>query len=146
MRVPIASRLIRDAARRTIHQFGARLDRYKLMRRSVIRGELLRDSAIEEGLEQHCRTHDISQLEARVRVEPYVEELVPFFNVPSYYRVGYNLARALRRLLYRVSSEYQDGQALNAIPRGDVVVYLMNHRSNADYVAEIGRASCRERG
>ena len=134
MRVPIASRLIRDAARRTIHQFGARLDRYKLMRRSVIRGELLRDSAIEEALEQHCRTHDISQLEARVRVEQYVEEIVPFFNVLSYYRVGYNLARALLRLLYRVSSEYQDRQALNAIPRGDVVIYLMNHRSNADYV------------
>src|SRR3990170_629722 len=134
MRVRIASRLIRDAARRTIHQFGARLDRYKLMRRSVIRGELLRDPAIGEALELHCRAHGLSQLEARVRVEQYLEEIVPFFNVLSYYRVGYTLARGVLRLLYRVSSGYQDPEALNAIPRRDVVVYLMNHRSNADYV------------
>ena len=128
------SRRARTAARRTIHQFGVRLERYKLMSRRVIRAELLSDPAIGEALAEHCRAHGISQLEARVRVEQYVEEIVPFFNVLSYYRVGYNLARGLLRLLYRVSSEYQDREALNAIPRGDVVVYLMNHRSNADYV------------
>ncbi|MBI2404365.1 MAG: 1-acyl-sn-glycerol-3-phosphate acyltransferase [Gemmatimonadetes bacterium] len=127
-------RRARTAARRAVHQFGVRLDRYKLMSRRVIRGELLRDPAIGDALEQHCRTRGLSQLEARVRVEQYVEEIVPFFNVLTYYRVGYNLARALLRLLYRTSSEYQDRESLNAIPRRDVVVYLMNHRSNADYV------------
>ncbi len=131
---PWFSRRARTAARRTIRQFGARLDRYKLMNRRVIRGELLGDPAVAEALEHHCRARGLSQLEARVRVEQYVEEIVPFFNLLSYYRIGYNLARALLRLLYRVSSVYQDRKALNAIPRRDVVVYLMNHRSNADYV------------
>jgi len=37
-------------------------------------------------------------------------------------------------LLYRVSITYADRARLDAIPRRDVVVYLMNHRSNADYV------------
>ena len=59
---------------------------------------------------------------------------MPFFDVLSYYKLGYNIARVLCGLLYRVTSEYQDRAALNAIPRGDVVLYLMNHRSNADYV------------
>jgi len=131
---PWVSRRARTAARRAIRQFGARLDRYKLMNRRVIRAELLGDPEIANALEQHCRTHRLSPLEARVRVEQYIDEIVPFFNVLSYYRVGYNLARVLLRLLYRVTSEYQDRPALNAIPRRDVVVYLMNHRSNADYV------------
>ena len=59
---------------------------------------------------------------------------MPFFDVLSYYKLGYNIARVLCGLLYRVTSEYQDRAALNAIPRGDVVLYLMNHRSNADYI------------
>jgi len=134
MQLPSVSAATRRAARNAIRQFGVRLDRYKLMRRGVIRGELLGDPVIAQALEQHCRAHGISQMEARVRVEEYVEEIVPFFNVLSYYRLGYNLARGLLRLLYRVSSEYQDRAVLDAIPRRDVVVYLMNHRSNADYV------------
>lgn len=109
-------RRARAAARRTIHQFGVRLERYKLMSRRVIRDELLRDPAIETALREYCRTHRVSELEARVRVEQYGEEIVPFFNVLSYYRAGYNVARALLRLLYRVSSEYQDKDALNAVP------------------------------
>lgn len=127
-------RRARTAARRTIRRFGVRLERFKLMSRRVIRDELLRDPIIALALDQHCRAHHVPPAEARLRVEQYLDEIVPFFNVLSYYRFGYNAARTVLRLLYRVSSEYQDREALNAIPRGDVVVYLMNHRSNADYV------------
>ncbi len=73
-------------------------------------------------------------MDGRVLVERYIDEIVPYFNILSYYKLGYNLARLLINLLYRVTSEYQDVERLNAIPRTDVVVYLMNHRSNADYV------------
>src|SRR5207249_8502353 len=37
-------------------------------------------------------------------------------------------------LLYRVTVDYQDEAALERIPKRDVVVYAMNHRSNVDYV------------
>ncbi len=52
----------------------------------------------------------------------------------SYYRVGYNAAKILLNLLYKVSVDYQDEPALEGIPKRDIVVYLINHRSNADYV------------
>src|SRR5207247_2261141 len=58
----------------------------------------------------------------------------PHFNVLSYYQIGYNLAKLLINLLYKVSVDYQDEAALERIPKQDVVVYLINHRSNADYV------------
>lgn len=117
-----------------IHQFEARLERYKLVNRRMIRKELMRDTEVLKAIELHCRSTGLSEMEVQVRVERYVNEIVPFFNVLSYYKIGYNLARVLINLLYRVSSEYQDREALNAIPRKDIVVYLMNHRSNADYV------------
>jgi len=68
------------------------------------------------------------------RVEEYVDEIVPSFNLLAYYRLGYGVARILLPLLYKVSVGHEPRAALNAIPRDSVVVYLMNHRSNADYV------------
>jgi glycerol-3-phosphate O-acyltransferase len=100
----------------------------------VVREALLRDPAIIAAMQHHCETQGTSDAEARALVVQYVDEIVPFFDVLSYYKIGYNLAHLLTRLLYRVSSEHQDREALNAIPRNDVVLYIMNHRSNADYV------------
>ncbi len=78
--------------------------------------------------------HGVSETEGSELVEDYVNEIVPFFDVLSYYKLGYNIARLILSLLYRVTSECQDAESLNQIPKSDVVIYLMNHRSNADYV------------
>lgn len=125
---------LRRVALRTIRQFELRLERFKLADRRIIRDQLVADPAVREAMATHARDRGLGEEQAADRVRRYVDEILPFFNVLSYYKLGYNLARILLRLLYRVSSEYQDRAALNAIPRTDVVVYLMNHRSNADYV------------
>jgi glycerol-3-phosphate O-acyltransferase len=124
----------RRAVLRAVRQFRVRLDRYKLVRRSVIRDELLLDDTVHAAIRAHCREHDAPEPEVRARVEGYIREIVPFFNVLSYYKLGYNLSRLLINLLYKVSITYADRARLDAIPRRDVVVYLMNHRSNADYI------------
>ena len=125
---------LRAAARRTVRRFELRLERYRLVSRRVVREQLLQDTVIQSAIERHAALHHLPALEVRVRVERYVDEIVPFFDVLSYYRMGYNVARTALRVLYRVTSDYQDRPALDAMPRRDVVVYLMNHRSNADYV------------
>lgn len=125
---------LRRAALRAVRRFEVRLERYKLVSRRVIRDEILADPAIQRAMRAHGAEHGCSDAEVHARVERYVDEIVPFFNVLSYYRLGYNVARVVLNLLYRVSMTYEDRAALNAIPRGDVVVYLMNHRSNVDYV------------
>ncbi len=70
----------------------------------------------------------------RRQVRKYLDEIIPHFNMLSYYKVGYNVAKIVVNLLYKTSVDYQDEPALERIPKHDVVVYLMNHRSNADYV------------
>jgi len=125
---------LRRAARRAIHQFRVRLERYKLVERDVIRERLLQDQAVLQAMADHQREHPMADAEVRRRVNEYIDEIVPFFSVLSYYRIGYNLSRLLINLLYKASIEYRDQEALDRIPREDVVVYLMNHRSNADYL------------
>jgi len=78
--------------------------------------------------------HGMSERAVRRQVRRYLDEIIPHFNVMSYYKVGYNLAKIIVNLLYKTSVDYQDERALEQIPKRDVVVYLMNHRSNADYV------------
>jgi glycerol-3-phosphate O-acyltransferase len=78
--------------------------------------------------------HALSEKAVRRQVRKYLDEIIPHFNVLSYYKVGYNVAKIVVNLLYKTSVDYQDERALEQIPKRDVVVYLMNHRSNADYV------------
>ena len=130
--------LFRDQARRStlaaLHRFRARLDRYKLVRRPHIKRALLADADIAAAVRAHAAAHGEPEAVVWRRVAGYLDEIVPAFNVLSYYRLGYNLSRALIHLLYRPTIAYEDVAALERIPRRDVVVYLMNHRSNADYV------------
>jgi glycerol-3-phosphate O-acyltransferase len=68
------------------------------------------------------------------RVHDYVTEIVPFFNVIAYFQIGYRVSRALLHLFYKVDVEFEDRGAMQRLPKNAVLVYLMNHRSNADYV------------
>jgi glycerol-3-phosphate O-acyltransferase len=58
----------------------------------------------------------------------------PFFSIIAYYEIGYRVSRWLLGILYNVTVDHEDRAATRALPRDAVVVYLMNHRSNADYV------------
>ena len=125
---------LRRKALRTLHEFRTRLDRYKLQERRLVKAALENDPIVTAAVHEHMAAHNLPEAVVRRRVNVYVDEIVPHFSVLSYYKLGYNLAKIFVNLLYKVSVDYQDERALAAIPRHDVVVYLMNHRSNADYV------------
>jgi glycerol-3-phosphate O-acyltransferase len=124
----------RRRALRTLHEFRTRLARYQLQQRRHTHETLHQDPVVNAAIAEHARTAGLPEAEVRRRVDDYIAEIVPHFSVLSYYRVGYNLAKIFVNLLYKVSVDYQDEASLERIPKRDVVVYLMNHRSNADYV------------
>jgi glycerol-3-phosphate O-acyltransferase len=125
---------LRRRAIRTLHEFRTRLARYQLQQRGRVQLALQDDPIVNAAVAEHVRATGQPEPEVRRRVNEYVAEIVPHFSILSYYRVGYNLAKVFVNLLYKVSVDYQDEAALARIPKDDVVVYLMNHRSNADYV------------
>ena len=121
-------------AARTVYRFRARIDRFKLHRRPFVREQLLSDPRIAAAVREHAHLGGTSEAHAWKRVDEYIHEIVPFFNIIAYYQIGYRVAHWVLSLLYKVSVEYEDEAALRRLPKNAVLLYLMNHRSNADYV------------
>jgi glycerol-3-phosphate O-acyltransferase len=68
------------------------------------------------------------------QVKRYAREIVPSFNAYIYYRLGYWLAKSVSRFIYRVRVAAADVKALQNVDPNATVVFVMNHRSNMDYV------------
>jgi glycerol-3-phosphate O-acyltransferase len=132
-RRPLTRYTNRVAARSRL-KYRGRLDRFKLLGRAHVRGLLLADPVIAAAVGEHVALTGTDQATAWRMVDTYVREIVPFFNIIAYYEVGFRLSRLLLGLFYKVTVEYEDRAAARALPKDAVVVYLMNHRSNADYV------------
>lgn len=122
------------SAKRALLRHRARVDRFKLASRAHVRAHLLADPAIAEAIKEHSLETGESPERALKRVHEYVEEIVPFFNVIAYFQIGYRVSRAVLNLFYKVTVEFEDRAAIQRLPKDAVPVYLMNHRSNADYV------------
>jgi glycerol-3-phosphate O-acyltransferase len=121
-------------ARKARLKYRGRLDRFKLQSRAHVRSLLLEDPVIAAAVAEHADATATSVDDAWARVESYIREIVPFFNIIAYYTIGFRLSRALLGLFYKVTVEHEDRDALERLPKNSVLVYLMNHRSNADYV------------
>jgi len=67
-------------------------------------------------------------------VKNYAREIVPSFNAYIYYQVGYWLSTSVARFIYRVRVAAVAPAKLQAIDPDATVVFVMNHRSNMDYV------------
>jgi glycerol-3-phosphate O-acyltransferase len=127
-------RYARRAGRRALLHARARVDRFKFTRKSYVIAHLLADPAVAAAVRAHAVEHTEQEDATWARVHRYLHEIVPFFNVLAYYRLGYWVARAALGLFYKVRVELEVRDPFRALPRDAVVIYLMNHRSNADYV------------
>jgi glycerol-3-phosphate O-acyltransferase len=123
---------------RVIGQINTRLSielpSFKLTRRQVLIDRLFHDPKVQAAAASHANQSGEPLSATWRRVDRYAREIVPSFNAYLYFRVGYALARGLARLLYRVRIGYVDEAALTGINPKSTLVFVMNHRSNMDYV------------
>lgn len=125
-----------DSAAEAARRRGVKLPALKSSgRRGMIRS-LLRDPEVVAAAEAYARESGISTARAMGRVERYAREIVPSFNAFLYFRGGIPLAGRIVRALYTVRLISEEGlAALERVPDGGAsVVFVMNHRSNLDYV------------
>ena len=127
-------RRFKRSALRAFRRTHARLDRFKLTRKGVIRVTLLADAEIAAAVREHSSLHKIGEDQTWRRVEEYIDEIVPFFNLLTYYKIGLIVSETLLNFFYNVSAEYVGKRSSAEPERDSIVIYLMNHRSNADYV------------
>jgi glycerol-3-phosphate O-acyltransferase len=127
-------RRINRSAIRSIRKRRSRVDRFKLAEKSRVRDELLGNTEIARAVAAHAAAHGLSPQKVWRLVREYIDEIVPFFNILAYYRVGFFVSRAFLNLFYKVSAEHHPAWSGETLPRDSIVVYMMNHRSNVDYV------------
>ena len=136
--IPSTRWFFRRRINRVIDEIGTRLDieirPFQLTKRQVLIDRLVFDSKVVEEIQNHARQHDIPLEVVQKKVVSYAREIVPSFNAYLYFRIGYWLAKKIARLLYRVRvGQIEDEQYLSIDP-DSTVVFVMNHRSNMDYV------------
>ena len=107
---------------------------FQLTKRRVLIDRLVYDPQVVAAANDYARDNKVPREVAMVEVQRYAREIVPTFNAYIYFRVGYSIARVIARLLYRVRLGYADEKTLAGVPPGTAVVFVMNHRSNMDYV------------
>src|SRR5829696_2192678 len=126
-----ADKVVEEVRRR-----GFELPTFKLTRRGTLIYRLTHDPELLLAAKVYARENGISMAVAMARVERYAREIVPLFNAFLYFRIGIPLAAWISRSLYDVSVGPQGG--LGALDENAVedasVVFVMNHRSNIDYV------------
>lgn len=132
--VALWRRWTRKAARRALFRFRARVDRFKLTSKRYITDSLLADDRIAAAVDEHAAAHAMPRAAAWVRVRTYLREIVPAFNLLMYYQFGYALSKAALGLFYKTSVRIRQPEAFERLPRESIVIYVLNHRSNADYV------------
>ncbi len=121
-------------ALRTRRELGFRLNPVTLTRKQRLKGELMADPVLLEQVKQQAAESGREPGDLLADVSLYLDEIIPNFNLVTTFRYGKRLAGWLLRACYRVRIGRSAEAALNRIPRDASVIYVMNHRSNADYL------------
>ncbi|MGR3492478.1 MAG: 1-acyl-sn-glycerol-3-phosphate acyltransferase [Shimia sp.] len=127
----------RRRAERVVKRLNERLARpiqpFKLARRYDTIQRVLYHPDVTRAVQEHAKRTGLREDVAFEKAADYAREIVPSFSAFTYYSLGTRGARWLSRLLYRVRLGYYD-KALSDVDPEATVVFVMNHRSNMDYV------------
>ena len=136
--VPSVRWFIRNRANKVLDEVGARLRieirPFQQTRRQVLIDRLLYDAKVQQAAGAYARAQNMPHEVVMAQLTAYAREIVPAFNAYFYFRVGYWLGRKLAQSLYRVRVGYTDNEGLARVSPDATVVFVMNHRSNMDYV------------
>lgn len=123
---------------RVIGEINARLDieirPIQFTRRQALIDQLVFDEKVIDAIKSYAEEHKMPHAIAQAKAQKYAAEIVPAFNAYIYFKIGYWLAKKIARLVYRVRVDFYDKNKISEIDSNSSVVFVMNHRSNMDYV------------
>jgi len=136
--VPSVRWAVRRRANRAIEELNTRLklriQPFKLTKRQVLIDRLMFDPEVLYAVDEHARETGVPREVAMEKVKRYASEIVPSFSAYAYFRIGTRIARGVSQMLYRVRIGYRNDEALAAVDPSSSVIFVINHRSNMDYV------------
>ena len=129
---------LRRRVNRVIDEINTRLDLeirpLQITQRKALIDRLVFDEKVLDAVKQVAHEKNIPTSVVQDEARKYANEIVPAFNAYMYFRFGYWLSKKLARLVYRVRVGFFDDQDLSKVDPESAVVFVMNHRSNMDYV------------
>jgi glycerol-3-phosphate O-acyltransferase len=136
--VPSARWFLRGRVNEAIDELNQRLrlriQPFKLTKRESLIDRIVFDQDIVRAIEAHSAATGEPRSVALARVKTYAKEIVPTFNAWTYFKFGADAARWLSNAMYRVRLGYYDDEKLRQVDPDATVVFVINHRSNMDYV------------
>ena len=128
----------RPGAAKVLAEVGQRLKihvrPFQQIKRQVLIDRLIFDDKVQQAAKAFADERQMPHEVALAQVQRYAREIVPAFNAYVYFRIGYWIGKRISQALYRVRIGYTDDAGLEAIPPDATVVFVMNHRSNMDYI------------
>ena len=123
---------------RAIAKLNNRLQRpiepFKIMRRQDQVTRLIYDPQVMEAVRDYAREEGVPPNVAFEKARSYAREIVPGFSTATYFGFAIKLAQRISQGLYHVRIGGADTPGLQQIDSRAAVVFVMNHRSNMDYV------------
>jgi glycerol-3-phosphate O-acyltransferase len=136
--IPSVRWALRRRANRAIEELNAklklRIQPFKLTERQVLIDRLVFDPEVLRAAEEYAAETGMPNEVVMEKVRRYAREIVPAFSAYAYFRVGTRIARAVSHMLYRVRIGVRNDEALAAVDPSASVIFVINHRSNMDYV------------
>ena len=128
----------RKRAERVIARLNTRLQRpiepFKLARRYDMIQRIIYDPEITKAIVDYAATENVPENVAFEKARDYAREIVPSFSATAYFTIGTRLAKWLSTSLYRIRLGTFDREGLSKLDPDATVIFVMNHRSNMDYV------------
>ena len=111
-----------------------RIQPFKLAKRQALIDQLIFDPEVLRAIEEHAAANKMPREAAQARARRYAREIVPSFSAYAYFNIGTRLARRISTFMYRVRLGYLDETAMSSVDPDAAVIFVINHRSNMDYV------------
>ena len=128
----------RRRAERVVARLNERLERpiqpFKLLRRQDMIQRVIYDPDVVRAVQEYAEAEGVREDVAFEKARDYAREIVPSFSASAYFGVAIRAARWVSTKLFDVRLHRVDKAALERIDPGATVVFVMNHRSNFDYV------------
>ncbi|AXI47748.1 glycerol-3-phosphate acyltransferase [Sulfitobacter sp. SK012] len=136
--LPSVRWFFRRRLERAVTQINKRLTRpiepFKLARRYDMIQRLIYDPEVSREIAAYAKTEGIPENVAFQKAKSYAREIVPSFSAFAYFGFGIGVSKALARSVYSIKTSDQNEPTFNAIPADATVIFVMNHRSNMDYL------------
>ncbi|HEY9038529.1 MAG TPA: 1-acyl-sn-glycerol-3-phosphate acyltransferase [Roseovarius sp.] len=123
---------------RAVAQLNTRLTRpiepFKLARRHDLIQRLVYDPDVTQAIVRYAARNKVREDVAFEKARKYAREIVPSFSAFAYFSFGTRVANWLANMLYDVKTGPQNAAIIESIDKDATMIFIMNHRSNMDYV------------